>query len=80
MNAQGLTTLLIDIGETMEKEIFPLLPPLGDWKLTFIARIEGKPESDILVTADTMSGILDVVNRSLSRPETKTQIRGSNLR
>lgn len=63
-----LEELCRDIAEAMEEEILPLLPPIGKWRLTFIARIDGNPDADVLVSPDTEEGLKDTVERSFARP------------
>lgn len=42
-----------EIAEAMEEFLRPLLPRgLGEYKLTFFARVPGEPEADVLVTQE----------------------------
>jgi len=55
------------IAEWLER-IRQLLPPeVGEFKLTFMARVEGNPEADIVVTQDSAAGLAEVVQRAAAR-------------
>jgi hypothetical protein len=62
-----LDLLRREIGLQLETYLRPLLPALGDYRLTFLARIEGEPEADVLVTQDEEAGILEAMARSFQR-------------
>lgn len=65
---QQLIDLKNDIADCLEGRIRPLFLRQADYKFTFIARIEGHEEADIVVTEeDEIDKIKEVLERSKTR-------------
>lgn len=62
--------LVHTIGRLLEEEIRPALPSIGDWRLTLVCRVPGKPDSDLLITGDDDLGeVAAAIERSQCRKE-----------
>lgn len=61
------------IAEALEIHIRPLLPDIGDFKLTLIGRVEGNPEADVIVTQDSGSAVMTTAYRRLVYGRDATQ-------
>jgi hypothetical protein len=60
---EPLELLRRQIATLLEERVRPLLPPLGDYKITFIARVSSNPEADVVVTQDSLEGLERVLAR-----------------
>lgn len=60
--------LRIAIADALEKHVRPRLPDLGGYKITLLARVDGRPEADVLVTEDERSAVFAMIDRRLGTP------------
>lgn len=56
------------IADALEKYVRPRLPEFEGYKLTLLARIDGQPEADVVVTEDDRAGLFAIVDRRLGNP------------